>query len=173
MNFALPSIVVLFFVLPGFVARRSYLALPLPDSKLTAEIAWAVIPASLFHLVGISLCQLVTPYRVDFATIGFLLAGTHEDVANARAFKELGRYLWPIVFYNAVLLPSSGSIVYFGIMQSFIYSSDGNIEAVVFESAQKWMRPGALAPIVIPGAAFAVKFSEILNLNVSHYRLEQ
>jgi hypothetical protein len=229
-NLALPSLLLLFFVLPGIIARRSYLTSPLSDTNIATEVAWAVIPAALLHLAAIRGIAWLTSFKVDFATLGLLLAGSREDAATRAAFEALGRALAPIALYSVVLLPSagalvgflgrriviasgmdlrfpvlrpyddwnylisgrlsegaadfdliwvdamvtagSGTILYSGILQSLLYSSDASIEAVVFASAQKWMKPGALDPVPIPGAAFAVKFTEILNLNVSHYRLE-
>jgi len=235
LNIAFPALLLFLLILPGLLFRRGFLNPPLPATSLTDEIAWAVIPAVILHLSATALIESTTDYRVDFGTLGQLLLGVQRDVAIAADFRELGRYLRPIAYYNLLLwtvsfvlgwalgtivyrfsldrryawlkrsndwrdlidgrlLPrqefdyvwldamvksGSGTTIYSGIMSEFIYSADGQIEAVVFREALKWMTSvSALQWMtseseLIPGAAFAIKFSEILNLNVSFVQLPE
>ncbi|MGH7839959.1 MAG: hypothetical protein ACREQT_00360 [Candidatus Binataceae bacterium] len=228
MNLAVPAVLLFLLVLPGLLFRRGYLKPPFPQTALTDEIAWALIPAVALHITAIAAVETFSSYRIDFKTLGLLLTGVQNDATVTSDFSDLGRYLGPVAIYNFTLwvvsyrlgnwarwistkydwdrkyqllktsddwralfegrlsgilqefdyvwldvLVGSGAetIIYAGIMAELMYSPDGNIEAVVFLAAEKWITPNALSSIKIGGDAFVVKFADIRNLNVRYVRL--
>ena len=105
MNLA-PAAALLFFVfLPGLIFRRSYLSgafsRKYSSSSITDEILASVIPAALFQAGAVIIVDRYSGYRVNFATLGVLLNGSHSDAAIEDAFRSIGGHLPEITAYNA------------------------------------------------------------------------
>ncbi|MEO6304766.1 MAG: hypothetical protein ABIP51_16515 [Bacteroidia bacterium] len=59
MNFTLSTILIIFFLIPGFIFRRAYYSQPFPRKyskfSLFGEISWIIIPSVILQILGIYL----------------------------------------------------------------------------------------------------------------------
>ncbi len=76
-----------------------------------------------------------------------------------------------LVWLDALVEGGAGAVIYSGRLHSFYLARDGGLESLCITEAQKWMIPGAFAPLTIPGQGFVIKYSEVLNLNIVFYQL--
>ncbi len=107
MSIAFSAVLIFLIFAPGAILRRSYLSGRFSKkfiySTALDEIVWAIVPGTLLHLLMLFVVQQFSGYRLDFATLGFLLVGTKEDANTVRAFQVLGRDIWLMANYNLIL----------------------------------------------------------------------
>jgi hypothetical protein len=97
-------VVVILAFMPGLIFIRGYFRFPFPRTFTTTdEIVAAMVFAVPLQALGIWIVQACTAYRIDFIDLGTLMEGAKSDLANADAFKEVSRFLWPIIGYNVAL----------------------------------------------------------------------
>jgi hypothetical protein len=78
-----------------------------------------------------------------------------------------------LVWIDALVKAGTSQVIYSGTLHSFFLAKDGGLDSICITDAQKWMTPGAFAPITIPGQGFVIKYSEVLNVNVVFYQLRE
>ncbi len=106
MNIAFGTILLFLIFVPGVVARRAYLTYPFSKEftgfRALDEFVFGLVPGALLQVVGILLVEGLSPYTIDFASLGYLLSGgTQRQVGEA--FELLHASLAPLFLYNAVL----------------------------------------------------------------------
>jgi hypothetical protein len=94
----------------------------------------------------------------------YLLTGRQWGLKDGRDFD--------VVWVDALVEVGDGSLIYSGMLNSYFLARDGGLDSICLDYAQKWRDPIAkeLKPILIPGRGLLIKYSEILNLNISFYR---
>ena len=111
MNVILPTVIIIFFAVPGLVFRRSYFSdeFSINDrsTNIENEIFGAVIPSLFFHFFYRYLITLFTSYDFNFEVIGNLISGSNEPSVNLESFQNIGAYYKEISFYFLITIAIS------------------------------------------------------------------
>lgn len=115
MNFTLSTLLVIFFLIPGFIFRRAYYSSPFPRKyskfSLFGEISWIIIPSFIIQILGIYLIYWL--WYINFLELKrvyyFIIEcyKTNPDFKNELNFHVLVIYtaiLWVIAFVVGYLI---------------------------------------------------------------------
>ncbi len=106
MNLAFTALFIIFLLLPGIIARKSYLSTKFSAKFFTSsfqdEIYWALIPSLLFHYVGYWISRW-WGYDIQLNKIGILLMGTNDPIKINEIFSSCSLFLNQIIFYNLII----------------------------------------------------------------------
>lgn len=115
MNFTLSTLLVIFFLIPGFIFRRAYYSSPFPRKyskfSLFGEISWIIIPSFIIQILGIYLIYWM--WHVNFLELKnfyhFLIEcyKTNPDFKSDLNFHVLIIYtaiLWALAFILGYLI---------------------------------------------------------------------
>jgi hypothetical protein len=123
MNVALTTILIIILFLPGLVFRRAYYSEPFSykyiSNNILFDIANAIIPSFILHLIGIWCVERFTDYMVNFYVLEKLF-GTIKYSAQESPFVNIGNNFGEIFTYflGLVLLAlSSGHLIRFVIIK--------------------------------------------------------
>jgi len=111
MDLAFAAVLIYLIILPGVIARRTYLFGPY-SRKYSAlapadEIVASVIPALLLQTAMAYVVRLMG-FQLDFGALGALLVDEHSEALVSRAFADVNLDLWKIAAYNVVLWLAAG-----------------------------------------------------------------
>lgn len=81
-----------------------------------------------------------------------------------------------LVWLDALAQVGQSTTLYSGRLHSYFLAPDGGLDSICLSDAQRWPphNPGAstgTTPVLIPGQGFVIKYSQILNLNITFYRI--
>ncbi len=104
MNFTLSTLLVIFFLIPGFIFRRAYYSSPFARKyskfSLLGEISWIIIPSFIFQILGIYL--IYWAWYVNFLQLQKFYDFIIECYKSEPKFKnELNFHV--LIIYTAVL----------------------------------------------------------------------
>ncbi len=95
----------------------------------------------------------------------YLLTGRQWGFREGRDFD--------VIWVDALVKSSPAPVLYSGILDHYFLSRDGGMDSVCLSHARRWVEPHPRRPVPIPGQSVVLKYSELLNLNVSFYRFDE
>lgn len=108
MNVALTTVLIICIFLPGLVFRRAYLSEPFSykyiSNNILFDLANAIIPSLLLHIIGIAIVENFTKYNVDLYTLEKLFGPLNHTIDNS-PFKNIqNNYLLIGSYFFLVIL---------------------------------------------------------------------
>lgn len=115
MNFTLSTILIIFFLIPGFIFRRAYYSSPFPRKyskfSLFGEISWIIIPSIILQILGIYLVYwcwyenfLELRKLYNFIIECYKPVPNYEDNLNYNVLVIYTAALWVISFASGYLI---------------------------------------------------------------------
>jgi hypothetical protein len=95
----------------------------------------------------------------------YLLTGRQWRLREGRDFD--------VIWIDALVKSSPTPVLYSGILDYYFLSRDGGMDSVCLSHARRWVEPHPRRPVPIPGQSVVLKYLELLNLNISFYRLNE
>jgi hypothetical protein len=105
MNIAFSTILIILFLLPGIILRRSYLSSKFSIRYISTntlnEIPLLIIPSLITHFLGFWIIRIYFSYEFDFKVIGLLVSGSNSDTnLISSTFQNIRDFINPIFIYN-------------------------------------------------------------------------
>jgi hypothetical protein len=94
----------------------------------------------------------------------YLLTGRQWEFCGGRDFD--------VIWVDALVKSSPTPVLYSGVLDPYFLSRDGGMDSVCLSYARRWVDPHPRKSVPIPGESLVLKYLELLNLNVSFYRLD-